>query len=157
MTKEMFDCIPEIDFDSGNRYFLGNMDNYKQALLSILKSVKAKQPLLQSIYMSNEYDGLRMIMQTLSRMFHNVGALQLSELSYEIEYLLLNDVDSLDEELKQYIDLLQEFSDHLEELFQRMNLKAYVQPEAQTFVNYDFTKTKESIKLSNRLLNRKVI
>ena len=65
VTKEMFSCVPEIDFNSGSRYFLGNMDNYTKALLSSLKSIKTKLAILQNMYYTEEYEGLRMITQTL--------------------------------------------------------------------------------------------
>ena len=69
MTRDMFACVPEIDFNSGYRYFLGNVRNYAQALLTTLKSIKAKLPILQSMNVSGEYEGLRSITQVLQKMF----------------------------------------------------------------------------------------
>jgi hypothetical protein len=49
VTREMIQCVPEIDFNSGYKYFLGNMENYSKALMSILKSIKSKLPILESM------------------------------------------------------------------------------------------------------------
>jgi len=160
ITREMFDCIPEIDYNFGYRYFLNNMDNYKQALLSILKSTKSKLPILHSMLYTQEYEGLRMITQTLRRMLGNIGANSISDISYQLEMTLLNESDSrLQEELSEYIDILYEFSEHLELLLKRLDVKnsGKKDEERMSFRNYDFTKTKESIKLSADLLERKII
>jgi HPt (histidine-containing phosphotransfer) domain-containing protein len=160
MTKEMFDCIPEIDYNTGTRYFLGNMDNYKKALLAILKSTKSKLPILQNMLRNKEYEGLRMIAQTLRRMFTTIGAAGLSEASYQLEISLLNqDENQLQEELSDYIQGLIEFDEHLELLLKQLDVKNINKKveESISFRNYDFTKTKESIKLSTDLLERKII
>lgn len=160
VTREMFDCIPEIDYSTGYRYYLGNMDNYKLALLSILKSIKSKLPILGAMQRTEEYEGLRTIAQTLNRMLQTVGAIDLSEASYQIEMVLLNQDDfKLQDELSEYIYNLIEFSDHLEVLFKLLDVKSTGKREEEqvSFLNYDFTKTKESIKLSANLLERKII
>lgn len=160
IIRETFECIPEIDYSLGYRYFIGNMENYKQALLSILKSTKSKLPILQSMLRTKEYEGLRMITQTLRRMLNSVGANGLSDTSYQLEMTLLNDSDSiLQEELVEYINLLYDFSEHLELLLKHLDVKnsGIKEDENVSFRNYDFTKTKESIKLTADLLERKII
>lgn len=160
VTREMFDCVPEIDFDSGNRYFLGNIHNYAQALLSILKSIKAKLPILQTMMMTQEYEGLRSITQTLRKMFGNVGAGELAEASYQLEKSLLNDeLNTSPDLLAEYSDSLIVFAEHLELLFKTLDFKHRTDREenASGFMNYDFTKTKESIRRSSDLLERKII
>ena len=160
ITRDMFDCIPEIDFNSGYRYFLGNMDNYSHALMSILKSIKSKQALLLSMSNSGEYEGLRTIAQTLRKMLSNVGASGLAESTYQIETAVLNeDAPYLQEQLYPYIVGLVEFSEHLEMLLKNIDGKNSTKNEEEQscFLNYDFTKTKESIKLSSNLLERKII
>lgn len=160
ITREVFDCIPEIEFNVGYRYFLGNMDNYIQALLSILKSIKAKLPILETMYRTGEFTGLRTVTQTLQRMMSNVGAIDIAELSYQLETSLLNEQENeFNELLDQYIRYLYRFSDHLEALFHQMDIIniGRTNEEQSSFLKYDFTKTKESIKLSAGLLERKII
>jgi HPt (histidine-containing phosphotransfer) domain-containing protein len=160
ITRDMFDCVPEIDYSSGYRYFLGNMDNYSKALMSILKSIKSKLPILQSMYLSDEYEGLRTIAQTLRKMLGNIGANGIAEATYRLEMALFNDeISSIKEELLEYIISLVELSDHLEILLKKMDVKNIAKNEEQnqSFLNYDFTKTKESIKLTSDLLERKII
>jgi HPt (histidine-containing phosphotransfer) domain-containing protein len=160
VTREMFDCVPEIDFDSGSRYFLGNIQNYAQALLSILKSIKSKLPILQSMMMTQEYEGLRSITQTLQKMFGNIGAGGLAEASYQLEKALLNDELTTNADLlTDYAGDLITFAEHLELLFKNVNFKYRTDREedASGFMNYDFTKTKESIRKSSDLLERKII
>jgi HPt (histidine-containing phosphotransfer) domain-containing protein len=158
--RHIFECIPEIDYNSGCRYFLGNMDNYKQALLATLKSTKSKLPLLQTMLRTKEYEGLRLIVQTLRRMLNSVGAHGFSEESYRLEKTLLNESDfDLDKELHNYMNELIVFVEHLELLLKQLEVKAPGKMEEYhlSFRNYDFTKTRESIKLSNDLLERKII
>lgn len=160
LEQGMFDCIPEIDFNTGSRYFLGNIDNYTKALLSTLKSIKAKCPLLETMTFTKEYEGLRTITQALRRMFTNIGAADLAEETYQLETFLLNDGYGLvQEKLIGFINSLAEFSDHLELLLTKVDLSQTTanDPEQSSFLNYDFTKTKESIKKSSNLLGRKII
>lgn len=159
ITKEMFQCAPGIDYNTGSRYFLGNMENYAKALLSILKSIKAKLPLLQSMYFTEEYEGLRTITQTLRKMLGNVGAVALAESSYQLELALFIEEDSfVQDQLSAYIINLIELSEQLEQLFQKMNDKPVEETiDNNSFLNYDFTKTRESIRRSNDLLERKII
>lgn len=160
ITSEMFSCIPEIDFNSGYRYFLGNMDNYAKALISILKSIKSKLPILQSMNISEEYEGLRIITQTLRKMLSNIGAAGAAEASYQLEQAVLNNNKAyIQEQLTTYIFSLVELSHHLEDLLKKMDVKNTSRgiEDNSCFLKYDFTKTKESIKLSNNLLDRKII
>jgi len=160
VTREMFGCIPEIDFNSGNRYFLGNNDNYTQALMSILKSIKSKLPILQTMIISDEYEGLRTIAQTLRKMLGNIGATAMAETTYQLELALFGDESSfLQDQLITYVNSLMELSDHLETLLKMIDWKNTTRniEEQPSFLNYDFTKTRESIKLSSELLERKII
>lgn len=160
ITREMFECIPEIDFNTGYRYFLGNLENYSKALMAILKSIKSKLPLLQSMYLSEEYEGLRTITQTLRKMLGNVGATALAEASYQLELaLFIDDGAFVQEQLFAYMDGLVELSDHLETLLKRVDSKGAegTEEDNASFLNYDFTKTKESIRRSADLLERKII
>lgn len=160
VTKEMFSCVPEIDFNSGSRYFLGNMDNYTKALLSTLKSIKTKLAILQNMYYTEEYEGLRMITQTLQKIFRNIGAISLTEEAYQLETSLINeDILMVKEQLGAFIIRLLDIVENLEVLLKRANVISGFksQEENISFLQYDFTKTKESIERSKKMLNRKII
>lgn len=160
VTKEMFSCVPEIDFNSGSRYFLGNMDNYTKALLSTLKSIKTKLAILQNMYYTEEYEGLRMITQTLQKIFRNIGAISLTEEAYQLETSLINeDILMVKEQLGAFIIRLLDIVENLEILLKRANVISGLksQEENISFLQYDFTKTKESIERSKKMLNRKII
>jgi HPt (histidine-containing phosphotransfer) domain-containing protein len=157
---ELFDCVPEIDFNSGLRYFLGNLQNYTRALLSILKSIKSKMPIMNLMLQTGEYEGLRSITQTLQKMFSNIGAFGLEEASYQLGKALLNDDPNEKAELlADYLVRLVMFSEQLELLFKNtdfMNTQSLAD-DVSSYFHYDFTKTKESIKRSSDLLVRKII
>ena len=160
VTREMFSYVPEIDFNSGSRYFLGNMDNYTKALLSTLKSIKAKLTILQNMYYTEEYEGLRTITQTLRKMFSNIGALSLAEEAYQLETSLLNeDILMVKIQLEIFVIHLLDFAENLEILLKLTDvISGYKnEEENKSFLKYDFTKTKESIERSHKLLNRKII
>lgn len=160
VTREMLSYVPEIDFNSGSRYFLGNMDNYTKALLSTLKSIKAKLTILQNMYYTQEYEGLRTITQTLRKMFSNIGALSLAEEAYQLETSLVNEDNLMVKiQLETFVIHLLDMADHLEVLLKRTNaISGYKhEEERKSFVKYDFTKTKECIERSKSLLNRKII
>jgi HPt (histidine-containing phosphotransfer) domain-containing protein len=161
VTPEMFDGIPEIDYSAGYRYFLGNVDNYTNALLATLKSVKSKLTILQTMILSEEYEGLRTILQTLNKILGKIGATSIVESTYELDEALLNDNrSSINNHLMEYVLCLFELSEHLESLFKKMDIKNTTESKVDdqsSFLNYDFTKTKESLKLSNNLLKRKII
>lgn len=160
ISREMFEGVPEIDFSSGYKYFLGNLENYSKALMSILKSIKSKLPILETMVYTQEYEGLRTITQTLRRMLGNVGAAGLSEATYRLETALLNeDSSAVQQQLNTYIVSLMELSGNLEVLLKKMDVKSMADNEGNnsSFMHYDFTKTKESIKLSAGLLERRII
>jgi HPt (histidine-containing phosphotransfer) domain-containing protein len=156
----MFHCIPELDYNIGYRYFLGNLDNYTNALMSILKSVKSKLPLLKSMCSSGDFGGLRTITQTLRIMFGNVGAINLAETTYQIETALLQeDTVYIQEQLTEYIKNITVLSEHLELLLKKVDVVSLggKEEEQVSFLNYDFTKTKESIRQSSDYLERRII
>lgn len=158
--REMFDSVPELDFISGYRYFLGNFENYVKALMSTIKSIKSKLPLLQSMNFTEEYEGLRTITQTLRIMLSNIGANGIAESTYQMETAILNDdIKYIQEQLPYYIISLIELSDHLEELLKKLDVKSIVRcdEERSSHMSYDLTKTKESIKLTSGLLDRKIM
>lgn len=155
----MFDCVPEISFDLGFRYFLGNIENYSRALLSTLKSMKSKMPIMYLMLQTEEYEGLRSITQTLQRMFSNIGASGLAKASAELELSLLNaSAEIMTECLTDYLEQLVHFSEHLEQLFKGHALwNTSSMEEAPSHFRYDLTKTKESIRRSSDLLERRII
>lgn len=161
VTPEMFEDIPEIDYNAGYRYFLGNVDNYTNALLATLKSIKSKLAILQTMIQSEEYEGLRTILHTLNKIFGKIGATSIVESTYELDEALLNDSRSnIHNHLMEYILCLVELAEHLECLFKKMDIKNTGESKADdqsSFLHYDFTKTKESLKLSDNLLKRKII
>jgi hypothetical protein len=158
--QEMFACMPEIDFHTGYRYFVGSMDNYSKALLSTLKSIKAKFSLLETMIYTKEFEGLRTITQTLHKMLSNIGAVELAEDTYQLEVVLLNqDTTLIQDNLIVYLDSLAEFAEHLELLIKKVDVAGSPKHEEEQspFLNYDFSRTKESIKQSSYLLERKII
>jgi hypothetical protein len=160
VTREMFSCVPEIDFNSGYRYFLGNMDNYTKALLSTLKSIKTKLSILHNMFYTEEYEGLRTITQTFRKMFSNIGALSLAEEAYRLETCLMNeDFLAVKIQLESFILHLLDMTENLEILLKRTNGSSEYRSEEEhtSFLKYDFTKTKECIEQSRNLLNRKII
>lgn len=158
VSQDIFECIPELNYNAGLKYYLGNMDNYIRALLAILKSMKSKLSIMETMVRTEEYEGLRMILQTLRRMLSSVGASEVSDSTYQLERTLLNDIKHLKYELQEFIDEISIFTEHLEALLKQLDVKQLgKKEESVTLGSYDFTKTMESIKLSNHLLNRKII
>lgn len=160
LTREMFDCIPEVDFNLGYRYFLGNMDNYSKALLSTLKSNKSKLLILQTMKNSEEYEGLRIITQTLRKMLGNIGAEGMVEATYQLETAVLNNnLPAVKDQLAEYMNSLEDFTVNLETLLKKIDTKNIVNTDEtnSSFLNYDFTKTKDSIRRSSDLLERKTV
>ena len=147
----------EIDFDSGYRYFLRNMDNYKASLTGNIKKCKIKLPILYSMESTREYEGLPVISRTLQIMFSNIES-GLSHKTYQLEAALLNYDMAFQNTLEDYIISLEDFTKNLEELLKKLELNKDIMKETKlSFLNYDFTKTKESIKLSSDLLERKTV
>lgn len=160
IAREIFQYAPDIDFHFGYKYFLGNMTNYKRALLAILKSIKSKLPLMQYMLITKEYEGLRTITTTLRMMLDKVGANGLSEASYQLEVVLLNEDEfTLQNKLEEYIVALSNFSNQLETIIKLLNVNEPIpeQNEQSSFRDYDFTKTRESIRRSMDLLERRII
>lgn len=158
--KELFRMTPGIDYNIGCRYFLGNIHNYTQALLSTLKSSRSKIPILYSMYQSREYEGFRLIIQTLRRMFYNIGASDIAELSYKLELSYLNrDENDFCNELDAFIGRLYDFTCRLEDLLKKLDLRGCLSmSEEQTpLMGYDLTRTRQSIKLSQDFIERKII
>lgn len=160
--RELFGFMPDIDFNAGCRYFLGNMHNYTKALLSTLKSSKSKISILHTMYQSREYEGFRMIIQTLRRMFYNIGATDMAELSYQLELSYLNREETyidFSSELDAFIGRLYDFTSRLEELLKKLDIRGSfnMYEEEPTHMGYDFTRTKQSIKLSQDYIDRKII
>ncbi len=159
-AHEIFECVPEVDFNVGCRYFLGNLQNYSRALLSILKSIKSKLPIMNQMLQTGELEGLRSITRTLQKMLNNIGASGLADLSYQLEIALLNDELGVRSELLiDYIEQLSAFSENLELLFKNKDWKNTSESKEDTtsYFHYDFTKTKECIKRSSDLLERKIM
>ena len=159
-AHETFECVPEVDFNLGCRYFLGNLQNYSRALLAILKSIKSKLPIMNQMLQTGELEGLRSITRTLQKMLNNIGASGLADLSYQLELALMNEELGVRSELLiQYIEQLSVFTEHLELLFKSKDWKntSELKEAATSYFHYDFTKTKESIKRSSNLLERKII
>ncbi|MBE5966967.1 MAG: hypothetical protein E7255_08380 [Lachnospiraceae bacterium] len=159
-AREIFRYAPEIDFNFGYKFFLGNMTNYKQALLAILKSIRSKLPLLQAMLVTKEYEGLRTITRTLRQMLNHIGANEISEQSYQLEIALLNEEEyNLQDKLERYIKRLIRFTGNLEILIKQLDIQEPIQKqeELKSFRNHDFTKTRESIRRSTDLLERRII
>ncbi len=158
--QEIFECMPEVDYDAGYRYFLGNRENYFRALLATLKSVKSKLPIIQTMMTAREYEGLRSIVQTLQKMFTNIGANGMAEEAYQLEKVLLNGELSLKPDiLETYAQRLAIFSVHLEEMLQKVEIRKTMDREADdapAFFHHDFTRTRESIKRTSDILERKI-
>ncbi len=158
--RGLFNGIPEIDFNIGYRYFLGNIDNYTKALMATLKSIKSKLSLLQMMSNSQEYEGLRLVTQTFRTMLSNIGAVEVSEATYQLEVALLNeDRGYLIRNLTGYIYSLSELAENLEVLLKEMNMKGSTKElqESSYFQRRDFSKTIEGIKRSEEFIIKKII
>ena len=159
MIKNLFEALPEIDFNTGYHYYLCNIDNYSKALLSTLKSVKSKLPLLKIMAETSEYEGLRMITQTLRRMMSTIGGEMIVELSYQLEKTLLNNDDIFEDKLFEFIFTLEDLASRMENLVKRLGVSHMKANEnnQDSYFKYDFTRTKESIRLSSGFIDKKII
>lgn len=158
--RGLFNGVPEIDFNIGYRYFLGNIDNYIKALMATLKSIKSKLSLLQMMSNSQEYEGLRLVTQTFRTMLSNIGAVEISEATYQLEVALLNeDKGFLIRNLTGYTHSLTELAENLELLLKEMNMKgsAKENQENSCFQRKDFSKTIEGIRRSEEFIIKKII
>jgi hypothetical protein len=159
MIKNLFEALPEIDFNTGYHYYLCNIDNYSKALLSTLKSVKSKLPLLKIMAETSEYEGLRMITQTLRRMMSTIGGEMIVELSYQLEKALLNNDDIFEDKLFEFIFTLEDLASRMEDLVKGLGVSHMKANEnnQDSYFKYDFTRTKESIRLSADFIDKKII
>jgi hypothetical protein len=151
ITKELFQDVPEIEFHIGYQYFLGNMGNYTNGLLSVLKSIKSKLSLLQMMCMTDEYEGLRTITQTLRKLLVNVGATSITESTYQLETASLNeDNATLHNQVVEYMDALMDFSERLETLIKNIELnRAAIQREEVEMRRFDYIKSLNRIMQSS--------
>ncbi len=147
MITELFCEVPELEFHIGYQYFLGNMDNYNKALMSILKSIKSKLPLLQMMCSTQEYEGLRSITQTLRRLLDKVGAISISERTYLLELILLNEDEvAIHKQVTDYRTLLLDFSVRLEKLIKKIDAnKAEIEKEELAYNRFNYLKTMDRI------------
>lgn len=120
--KEQLSSLPEINADRGLRHCIGNIKNYRQALYMVLKSCKFKIPLMESMLDSGEYEGLRIILNTLGQLFDNIGADSLVKQSEYLELCILNinsgalkNALEAEEALTSYINTLTDFVYRLED------------------------------------------
>ena len=159
MIRGLFEPLPEIDFHTGYHYYLCNIDNYSKALLSTLKSIRSKLPILKTMANTNEYEGLRMITQTLRRMMSTIGGEMIVELSYQLEKALLNNDDIFEDKLFEFIFTLEDLASRMENLVKRLGVSHMKANEnnQDSYFKYDFTRTKESIRLSADFIDKKII
>ncbi len=159
MIRNLFEPLPEIDFVSGYNYYLCNMDNYSKALLSTFKSIRSKLPLLKDMAETSEYEGLRMITQTLRRMMATIGGDVIVELSYQLERAHLNEDDLFEDKLFEFLFTLEDLASRMEELVKGLGFPHMKgnQEKQDSYFNYDFTRTKESIRLSADFIDKKII
>lgn len=156
--RGLFGQLPEINFIAGYRYYLGNIDNYAKALLSILKSIKSKIPILKTMIESGEYEGLRTITQTLRRMMSTIGGETIADFAYEMESALLNNDSMLDDKLIEFVFTLEDLASRMEEVIKRLGVYSRDDKNRNaSYFNYDFSRTKESIRLSTDFIDRKII
>ena len=156
---DIFALVPEIDFDSGYHYYLGNFDNYCRAILSTLKSIKSKLPLLRIMVETREYEGLRMITQTLRRMMVSIGGVSVAESCYQLEVSFLNQEDTFVNSLTEFLLDLENLASRMEELIKMLGIQHHKSPiEIQdSYFKYDLAKTRESIRLSADFIEKKII
>lgn len=145
--EEIFETIPEIDFNIGYNYYFCNIDNYSNALLSTLKSIKSKLTLLKSMIEASNYDGLRMITQTLRSKLITVGGTSVAELSYQLEASLLNEDEELNDKLTEYFLALEDLVLRMEELIKKLGVQHMRASLEKKGLNYHYIhgKTSESI------------
>jgi hypothetical protein len=93
-------------------------------------------------------------------MLNHIGANEISEQSYQLEIALLNEEEyNLQDKLERYIKRLIRFTGNLEILIKQLDIQEPIQKqeELKSFRNHDFTKTRESIRRSTDLLERRII
>lgn len=157
--RDLFALVPDIDFSTGYQYYLYNMDNYAKALLATLKSIKSKIPILKAMLDSNEYEGLRTVTQTLRRMLTTIGGEQVADMSYRLEISFLNDDKDFRDNLYDFLIALKELAAGMEELIKRLeqyNIKVS-EDKRTSYFNYDFSRTKESIRRISDYIEKKIV
>lgn len=155
----IFSLVPEIDFNVGYHYYLCNFDNYCRALLSTLKSIKSKLPLLRNMVETKEYEGLRMITQTLRRMMGSIGGGLVAESCYQLEVAFLNQDDTFNHTLAEYLIDIEDLASRMEELVKILGIqhvKSSIDNQ-DSYFKYDLAKTRESIRLSADFIEKKII
>lgn len=158
MIKKLFYPLPEIDFNTGYHYYLCNIDNYSKALLSTYKSIRSKLPLLKVMAETSEYEGLRMITQTLRRMMSTIGGETIVELAYQLELAYLNEDDLFENKLFEFLFTLEDLASRMEELVKQLGFSHMKgSRKLDSYFSYDFTRTKESIRLSADFIDKKII
>lgn len=158
MIKKLFYPLPEIDFNTGYHYYLFNIDNYSKALLSTYKSIRSKLPLLKVMAETSEYEGLRMITQTLRRMMSTIGGETIVELAYQLELAYLNEDDLFENKLFEFLFTLEDLASRMEELVKQLGFSHMKgSRKLDSYFSYDFTRTKESIRLSADFIDKKII
>ena len=108
---------------------------------------------------TKEYEGLRMITQTMRRMMSGIGGAIIVDLSYNLELALLNQEDTLNDTLIEYLTNLEDLASRMEELVKKLGMP-YVKEDRKnqgSYFAHDFTKTKESIRLSTDFIEKKII
>lgn len=157
--RDLFAPIPEIDLNMGFQYYLYNMDNYASALLATLKSIKSKIPILKIMVETNEYEGLRMITQTLRRMLTTIGVESVAELSYRLEISFLNEDTDFHDILIEFLCTLEDLASRMEEVIKKLesyNIKMSKENK-NSYFDYDFTRTKESIRITSGYIEKKIV
>lgn len=158
VIRDLFAPVPEIDFNVGYHYFLYNIDNYSKALLATLKSIKSKIPILKTMVETKEYEGLRIITQTLRRMMITVGGGSIAELSYRLEFSLLNEDEEFEDQLLEYLFTLEDLAYRMEVLVKNLGIQHIKGSDKKgSYFNYDFSRTKESIRLTADYIEKKII
>ncbi|MCR5791914.1 MAG: hypothetical protein K6G65_01965 [Lachnospiraceae bacterium] len=130
LLKTKLATVPELDVDKGISNSVGSLKNYRKSLYLVFKSIRFKLPMLSSMLEYDEYDGLRIILHTMSQFLTTVGADSLVEASRSIEKSYLNDqltadvfqiylehlasfVERLETGIRQVDSLLQNAPDHI--------------------------------------------
>jgi hypothetical protein len=99
-----------------------------------------------------------MITQTLRRMMSTIGCDTVVDLSYQLEMALLNDDESFEDRLFEFLFTLEDLSSRMEELVKQLGFSHMKERMKQdSYFNYDFSRTKESIRLSTDFLDKKII
>lgn len=115
MLKDKLRGLPEINVERGLRYSVDNLKNYRKSLYMVHKSIKFKLPLILSMIEEEEYEGLGVIVHTLSQLLEHIGAEKLVRECSQIESKVLNaEPETLQESVQKYAELLADFMIRLE-------------------------------------------